>query len=309
MDSTVPGKGASVHLTGEDLVELLPEPFKKRDIKVENFRMVPSGHLTFDDLLALSKRIYQICNDDPEAGVVVTTGTDTLEEAAFFIDLTFRLGNCVVFTGAMRDKNQASPDGPRNIQDAIWVASSELCRDIGVLVCFNGEIHTARDVTKTHTTDVASFASPQVGLVGVVHDGQVIMKRKPLIREYINNGRVSEGVELIKCVLGDGGRIMSSLIESGIDGLVIEGFGGGHVTPAIREHVVKAKKKHIPIVMASRCPQGNLLKQTYGYPGSEIDLRELGVFFSGSLSGPKTRIKLALAVGHTDEQLKVYFPD
>ncbi|MBW1818797.1 MAG: asparaginase [Deltaproteobacteria bacterium] len=311
MDSSAPGKAVSPLLSGEDLVGAVPGLAGIVNLQLENRHPIPSGHLQWNDLLTLSQRISDICRGDPDGGVVVTTGTDTLEEAAYFVDLTLELENCVVFTGALRDPTQIGPDGPRNLKDAVTVAASTVCRRLGVLTCLNAEIHAARDVTKMNTTDVSSFTSPKLGLLGVVHGEKVVMRRKPWTHEYIKTDRVAERIELIKCVVGDEGRMMRAMTELGVEGFVIEGFGGGQVPPGLRDAIAEAMERDIPVIMTSRCLWGELLVDTYDYLGSEIDLRELGVLFIGCMSGPKARIKLALALA-SDSQgapLATYFPD
>ncbi len=195
MSSSTPGRAVAPRLTGEDILAAVPGLDQMGELRLEDHHPIPSGHLQWKHLLALSRRIDAICQTNPEAGVVVTTGTDTLEEAAYFVDLSFPGENCVVFTGAMRDPIQVSPDGPRNLKDALVVAASSACRHLGVLVCLNGEIHAARDVTKTNTVDVATFASPKLGLLGVVHGQKVVMRRRPWAREYIDADGVAERVE------------------------------------------------------------------------------------------------------------------
>jgi len=311
MDSSTQGKAVFPQLGGEELVGAVPGLAGIFKLQIENLRSLPSSHLQWNDLLTLSQRINNICLSVPDVGVVVTTGTDTLEEAAYFVDLTFGMENCVVFTGALRDPTQIGSDGPRNLKDAITVAASTSCRGLGALVCLNGEIHAARDVTKMNTTEVSSFRSPKLGLLGMVHSEKVVMKRKPWTHEYIKTNRVAERIELIKCVVGDDGRMMRAMTELGVEGFVIEGFGGGQVTPNLRDAIAEAIERNIPVIMTSRCLWGELLIDTYDYIGSEIDLRKLGVLFIGCMSGPKARIKLAIAMASDSQDIPLvtYFPD
>ena len=305
------GKGVSPSLEGADLLRTVPKLAHVHAIRVESPYTIPSGHLTLEHLMELSCRVNQIAASNPDAGLVITTGTDTLEEAAYFIDLTYPYPNPLVFTGAMRDASQISPDGPRNIMDAVMTAVCQECRNLGVLVVLNGEIHAARDVTKTHTTDVSTFRSPMLGPLGLVQDEKIVMRRKPWIREYINTKRVADRVELIKCIVGGDGRTIHAMMNLGVDGFVVEAFGGGHVPPAVRDAIAQAVKMDLPVVVTSRCHWGELLTHTYDYEGSEIDLRALGALFIGCLNGPKARIKLSLCLGAdlTRDQLKRYFPD
>jgi L-asparaginase len=304
-------EGVSPSLQGLDLLRTVPGLEHMMAVHVESPYTIPSGHLGLEDLMKLSNRVNEIAESNPEAGLVITTGTDTLEEAAYFIDLTYCHANPVVFTGAMRDASQISPDGPRNIKDAALTAACSECRDLGVMVVLNGEIHAARDVTKTHTTDVSSFRSPMSRPLGAVHSERIVMRRKPWSREYIDTKRVAQRVELLKCVIGGDGRAMFTMMDLGVDGFVVEAFGGGHVPPGVRDAIAQAVKKEIPVVVTSRCHWGELLVHTYDYQGSEIDLRALGALFVGCLNGPKARVKLSLCLGAgmTGNQLASYFPD
>ena len=310
---TAPSKSESVSpsLKGEDLLQIVPNVNQIASIHVESPYTIPSCHLSLTHLMALSNRVSEIAESNPEAGIVITTGTDTLEEAAYFIDFNYRHPNPVVITGAMRDSTQLSSDVSRNILDSVLVAACKECRNLGALVVLNGEIHAARDVTKTHTTDVSSFKSPMLGPLGIIHGMKVVMWRKNYRREFVETKRVATRVELIKCVIGGDSRAMYALMDMGVDGFVVEGFGGGHVPPVMRDAISRGIKKDIPIVITSRCHWGELLVNTYDYQGSEIDLRDIGALFTDCLSGQKARIKLSLVLGAglSRRKLARYFPD
>ena len=200
-------------LGGSDIVQSVPGLEESMSIRIESPYTVPSNQLTFDHLLSLYQSLVEMAESDPEVGFVITTGTDTLEESAYFVDLLYNYPNPIIFTGAMRAPSQICPDGPRNLQDAALAAASPLCRELGVLVVMNGEIHAARDVTKTHSTDVASFRSPMLGPLGTIHGEKVIIRRRPFRREWIDTRKAANCVELIRCVLGDSGRAMNAKEE------------------------------------------------------------------------------------------------
>lgn len=311
MSSTSPGHAVSPALNGRDLLENIPEFNKNDNIHIYSPYTIPSSHLKLDQMMELLIQIKKMARENPECGFVITLGTDTLEEAAFFIDFTFPYENPVVFTGAMRNETLFESDGLRNIQDSILVASSPECRDLGALVVMNGQIHAARDVTKTHSTDVATFKSPSFGHLGVVHENSVLLRRKPLKREFIRTEQFAPKVELYKSVIGGDGLVIDLLLDHGIDGLVVEAFGGGHVTPEVFERLNRAISQGVPVVVTTRCHSGELLINTYDYAGSESDLRGIGAYFINCLTGPKARISLSLALGAdpSGAGLSVIFPD
>lgn len=309
MTSSCEGEAISPALDGMGLLENLKGLPEDIQVQVESPYTIPSAHLTFRHLIDLASRVNEVAAVTPDAGIVITMGTDTLEEAAYFLDLTCRHANPVVITGAMRSPSQIGADGPRNLADAIVCAVSVECRDLGVVVVMNGEVHAAADVTKIHTTDISSFKSPLSGPLGLVQEERVTLFRKPWKHDRIEMVSCDEGVELIRSALGGDGRGMQVLLDAGASGFVIEGFGAGHVSPGMRKGIQAATAKGIPVVITSRCPAGMLLRNTYDYEGSEIDLQALGVYFADGLSGSKARIKLSLLLGNpkTRDRLSDYF--
>ncbi len=311
MTSDTTGKGVSPSLNGSDLLGSLATMKGKIHVQVESPYTHPSAHLKFKHLIDLSNRINEITAQNSDAGIVITMGTDTLEEVAYFLNLTYRHSNPVIVTGAMRSPGQIGADGTRNMTDSILCAVSRDCRDLGVLVVMNGEIHGAVDVVKTHTADVSAFKSPVVGALGCVQEERVVMFRRLWKREIVDLEQCDETVELMRCVVGDSGRALKALLELGANGFVVEALGGGHVPPAVRDAIESVVAKQIPVVVTSRCLSGNLLMNTYNYVGSEIDLRSLGVLFANGLNGPKARLKLSVLLGNTStrNRLAEYFAD
>ncbi len=309
MASEQQGTPVSPSFDGQELLDGLSCLRAKIGIEVESPYILPSAHLTLRHLSDLSHKVNEVTSANRHVGIVITTGTDTLEEVAYFLNLTYRNINPVIVTGAMRNPSQVGSDGARNILDSIRCAVSTECSDSGVLVVMNGEIHGADDVTKTHTSDVSAFQSPRAGALGCVQEDRVIMFRRLWGREFIELAQCDESIELIRCVVGDSGRGMQLLMETGAGGFVIEAFGGGHVTPAMRDVIHSVTQKGIPVIVTSRCLSGRTLRSTYNYQGSEIDLQSLGVYFSNGLSGPKSRIKLSLLLGNalTKHRISDYF--
>lgn len=295
----VPGanSGAVPRLDANDLVKAVPA-LAAFDIDAVSFRQKPGAHLTFDDIESLAGQIEKAC-ERGAAGVVVTQGTDTIEEVAFALDLLLSLPQPVVVTGAMRNPSLPGADGPANLLAAVQVARSPVARDLGVLVVFNDELHAARFVAKQHTTSVAAFVSPNAGKIGWLSEGMVILplrlSRGPCI------GRLAEvrsaHVPLVTLTLDFDIRSLKAVAEAGIDALIVDALGGGHCGPdagAVLASIATEK----PVILASRAGAGQVLRNTYGFPGSEMDLLGKGLVGSGWLDGRKARILTALAMRH-----------
>ncbi len=281
-------------LGADDLVASVPG-LAELGVKIttESLRSLPSPSLGFADLVALSARVREEIAGGA-TGVVITHGTDTIEETAFFLDLTVPGDAPVVVTGAMRHPHSAGPDGPANLYAAIRVALSPAARGLGALVVMSDEIHGARFVRKNHTSSTGAFVSPGFGPLGLVVEGD------PRIRGAARTGltlpanpRVTDvRVGLITVAMGDDGELLR---RSGdlFDGVVIAGLGAGHV-PATMVPVVAEQAARVPVVLSTRTGAGSVLRQTYGYPGSERDLLDRGLIQSGFLDPAKSRVLLTL---------------
>lgn len=281
-------------LTGEMLVAAVPGLETLAQIDAQSFRQLPGAHLGFDDLEALADHI-QALRDEGRQGIVITQGTDTIEETAFALDRLLDLDIPVIVTGAMRNPTIAGADGPANLLAAVQVAISEQARGKGCLVVMNDEVHAARFVQKTHTSSPSAFSSPSSGRIGWVSEGRVIfcfnLERKPPVSAsaQVRTARVA----LATIALGDDGEQVNALAAAGFDGMVVEATGGGHVPPAVADALESAAKR-MPVVLASRTGAGNTLGDTYGFPGSEIDLQRRGLIRAGWLDGLKAKILLTL---------------
>ena len=287
-------------LSARDLVEAVTQLDELATVETVGFRQIPSGDLTLGDLVELAALIDVRLAGDVD-GVVVTQGTDTIEESAFALDLLVHSSLPVVVTGAMRNPTQAGPDGPANLLAAVRVAASIQARGLGTLVVFNDEIHAARFVRKTHSTSPATFHSPNAGPIGwVVEDRvRIVLRVDRLSTVGPLDGADVAPVALLKCTIGDEGRLLRELVSSGYRGVVIEGFGGGHV-PSAMVPAIEALAQQIPVVLASRTGSGELLAKTYGFRGSETDLLSRGVQSAGVLDGLKSRVLLSLAIAASD---------
>ncbi|MGP4060108.1 asparaginase [Halobacillus sp. H74] len=259
---------------------------------------LPSPHIRPDHMLKLGRYIHERMSKKSFDGIVITHGTDTLEETAYFLDLFLQTRKPVVVTGAMRSSNEIGADGMYNLLSAIRVASCDEAQDKGVLVVMNDEIHTAKNVTKTSTSNVATFQSPQYGPVGVTTKNDVFFHHKMTRHDSYPVQKIDKKVSLIKAYAGMDGSLIDAVTDSGIDGIVIEALGQGNLPPETVEALQRTLTKEIPIVLVSRCYQG-IVQDTYGYPGGGKKLREMGIIFANSLTGPKARIKLMVALEMT----------
>jgi L-asparaginase len=275
-------------------------PFLQRyaDVTMVNYLNLPSPHITPAVMNQLRLLIEQELNQHGYDGVVVTHGTDTLEETAYFLDITLPVTVPVVVTGAMRSSNELGADGPVNLISSVRTAADPQSRDKGVLVVFNDEIHAARHVTKTHTSNVATFQSPAYGPIGTISKKSVNYHHAPLVREHYSIDRADANVPLIKAVAGMDPNWLGFLLEQPVDGLVVEAFGLGNLPPAVVPVLRKLLDKGVPIVLVSRCYNGQV-QDVYDYEGGGRQLKELGIVFSNGLNGQKARIKLMVVLQQT----------
>lgn len=282
------------------LHEAIPTMGSLANITTEEVFQLPSPHITTREMLTLKNRIEQAACSSNIDGVVITHGTDTLEETAYFLDLTLQTTIPVVLTGAMRSSNEIGADGPYNLLSSVKVAASDEAVDKGVLVVLNDEVHTAKNVTKTHTSNIATFQSPQYGPVGIVTKRGVSFHHIPLIRENYNINSVTKKVMLLKAYAGMDSTLLTALGDMSIDGLVIEALGQGNLPPAMIHGVKTLLSRSIPVVLVSRCFNG-IVQDIYSYEGGGRQLKELGVIFSNGLNGQKARIKLMIALEQTSD--------
>jgi len=290
------GQGVVPALSGEMLVTAVPALRQVAEIGTTSFRQLPGAHLGFGDLEALAGAIQDALSAGGQ-GVVVTQGTDTIEETAFALDRLLDVDAPVIVTGAMRNPTLPGADGPANLLAAVQVAASQIARDLGVLVVMNDEIHAARFVRKMHTSSPAAFASPLMGPIGMLAEGRVRIivrpERIPALRR--TEAAIEAPVALVTFGLGDDGRMLGAAIDAGFSGVVIEGMGGGHVSEPAADEVGRAAQV-VPVILASRTGTGEVLRETYGFVGSEIDLQRRGVVRAGWLDGLKARVLLSLAL-------------
>lgn len=269
---------------------------------------VPSPHMTIQHVKQLKDIILEAVTNKYYDGFVITHGTDTLEETAFLLDLILGIEQPVVITGAMRSSNEIGSDGLYNYISAIRVASDEKARHKGVMVVFNDEIHTARNVTKKHTSNTNTFQSPNHGPLGVLTKDRVQFHHMPYRQQALENVNDKLNVPLVKAYMGMPGDIFSFYSREGIDGMVIEALGQGNIPPSALEGIQQLVSLNIPIVLVSRSFNG-IVSPTYAYDGGGYQLAQQGFIFSNGLNGPKARLKLLVALSNNLDkaEIKSYF--
>ena len=284
-------------LAGDSLVAAVPEVLEHADVRVEEIYRIGSSQMTPDHWLTLSRRINELFRSDPElAGIVVTHGTDTLEETAFFLNLTVHDHRPVVVVGSMRSADAISADGPANLLNAVRVAATPAAEGHGVLVVLNEDIAAARDVWKTHNQRVDTFRSPQLGFLGYVDPDAVVFHRKALRPHTLDSPFRVEDVQSLPdvAIVGDytgaDSRQILDAVRAGVDGLVVTTFAGGRMSSGTREGVRAAVEAGVPVVLASRVPGGRIV----GQPAEP-----LGAVLAADLSPHKARILLMLALVET----------
>lgn len=284
-------------LSGEEIVARVDGLCEIADIAVINFALLPGPHMTPPKMLELARRVSEQLAEERIAGVVVTHGTDTLEETAYLHDLMLNSDKPVVFVGSMRNSSELSWDGPGNLRSAVRVAIDPAVRGLGVLVVMGDQIIAAAEATKTHTESVDTFQSRDFGPLGIADKDRIIITRRPVSRgDIIAARKLEERVEIVKLAAGGDGRFINFAIDDGARGLVIEGLGRGNVPVAALPAIERAIQAGVPVVITSRCPRGRVL-DTYAYEGAGRQLKRMGAILGGMLPSHKARIKLMLLLG------------
>ncbi|OGU52299.1 MAG: L-asparaginase [Ignavibacteria bacterium GWC2_36_12] len=300
--------GAVPYFSGEELLEKIPEARELAEIDCYDFGKYPGPHMTPELMFKLSGKIKEFLKENKYEGIVVTHGTDTLEETAYLLDLTIKTETPIVVIGSMKNSSEPDWDGPKNLIDAIKVCLNKDSKGLGVLVCLNGEINAASEVTKIYTEQIDSFRSIDFGALGFTQNGKVVINRPPRKLETINTNKIISNVDLLTVYAGMNEKFFKFSADSRVEGIIVEALGVGNVPPAAFEGIKYAVEKNIPVVLVSRCPAGET-DNIYGYPGAGKWLNEIGVIFTDFLNGQKARIKLMLALGVTKDhnELKKIF--
>lgn len=293
--------GAAIPALNEDeLFSMVKSINNLVELESIDFSNLPSPHITPDIMMDLASLVKENIKREDITSIVITHGTDTLEETAYLLDLCVDTPKPIVITGAMRNFSELGYDGSSNLSAAICTAISPESRNKGVLVVMNNEVNAATEVTKTNTLSLNTFQSTEFGPLGIVDHDEVIYYRDIIAKQHIDTDIIEKKVALIKSVPGMESDVLNFYVDSGYKGIVIESLGRGNLPPAMISGIKKATENHIPVVMVSRCNTGRVL-DTYGYEGGGRHLRNLGVIFGGNLPGQKIRIKLMLTLGLTND--------
>ena len=297
-----PDLGAAIpSLSGEEILSLATNINKVATNEGHNFDEIPSPHMTFEKLMELKQYINNLLDRDDVCGVVVTHGTDSLEETAYFLDLVINNEKPVVVTGAMRSISELGYDGSSNLSAAVCTAISDSARGKGVLVAMNNEVLMASEVTKIDTLALNTFQAPSHGSLGIIDCNQLVLLKDASKKTFIDTDKYEPKVALIKTGLDMGDDLIKFAADAGYKGIVIEGMGRGNIPPEAFEGIKYAREKGIQVVLVSRCLTGRVY-DSYGYLGSGRDLKNIGCIFGGDLPGQKARIKLMLALGKTNDE-------
>jgi L-asparaginase len=288
--------GAVPTLRGKDILALTPGLDEVAELEIDDWGAFPGPHMTVERMWALRNRILEQLARPEVDGIVVTHGTDALEESAYLVARSVSSDKPVVFTGAMRTSSDLGWDGPANLGAAVRVASSEDARGAGVLVVMADRVFAGLDVTKTHTHKLESFDSPGLGPLGVIDDNQVIFRRAlPAPATIIAPPRLAEPVDIVFTYAGADSRLLDASRERGL-GIVIAAMGRGNVPPAMVDGIDRFVTEGKPAVITSRALRGRV-GCTYGYPGGGRRLAERGAIFAGARRPQQARIDVMLALG------------
>ncbi|OLS02942.1 asparaginase [Tissierella creatinophila] len=286
-------------LNSEEIMSTINNIEEIVDVESINFGNLPSPHILPGHMMEICNIIKSNIHREDISGVIITHGTDTLEETAYFLDLIIDQEKPIIVVGAMRNNSELGYDGSSNLSAAICTASSPRALGKGVLVVMNNEVNAAGEVVKTNTLSLDTFKSPEFGPLGIVDNDEVIFYRDIINRKHIQTENIEEKIGLIKVASGMESDIIDFYIASGYKGIILEALGRGNIPPQMIAGVKRAIANNIPIVMVSRCHTGRVL-DTYGYQGGGKHLRDLGVILGGNLPGHKARIQLMLILGKTN---------
>ena len=305
-----PATGAAVpSVSGADLIKAVPDLSRVARIKVFPLCNIDSSHMTPEIWRKLALKVNELLADPGVKGVVVTHGTDTMAEGAFFLELTVTSKKPVVFVGAMRNASDLSPDGPANIMNAVIQVCSPKAAGWGVTVSLNNYINSAWYVKKTESTNPQTFVSGPHGYLGYVLMGQVQRNNdQPRTLKFPIPDKLPQVIPLTTFA-GDDGSLIRRAIEEGARGLVIEGVGSGNVNPAVAAAIKEALGKKIPVIITTRVEWGGVVP-AYGDVGGGEYLQKMGAVLGGQIDAFKSRLLLMLALAQKDfsiERLKSYF--
>ncbi len=288
--------GIQPALSAQEILDLSPSLHKLADIVLHEFGAYPGPHFTPTMMLDLGEIVRGYLRDDEIAGVVITHGTDTLEETACFLDCYLDSPKPVVVVGSMRNASDLDWDGPRNLRDSVLLATSPRARNMGVLVCLAETVHAASEVSKVDTSNIQTFESVDFGPLGRVVQGAVQIYRSAVHRDTIPVTTIPRLVPILTTYSGQETEIAEFIVNQKPDGIVVEAMGVGNVPPTVAPILMKAASDGIPVIVVSRCLVGRV-ERIYSYDGAGKMLYEAGLIFADYINAQKARIKLLMAVG------------
>jgi L-asparaginase len=288
--------GAVPSLRGADILAMVPGLDEIAPLEIDDWGAYPGPHMSLDRMWALRQRIIDHLARPEVDGIVVTHGTDALEESAYLVARSVETTKPVVFTGAMRTSSDLGWDGPANLDASVRVAASQEAGQCGVVVVMDDRVYAATDVTKVNTHMLDAFDSLALGPIGVIDDQTVIFRRAvpappPVIRAH----ELVSPVDIVYAYAGADSRLVDASRETGM-GIVIAGMGRGNVPPAMVDGIEKWIAESKPVVITSRALRGRV-GCTYGYPGGGRRLAEMGAIFAGSRRPQQARIEVMLGLG------------
>jgi L-asparaginase len=281
-------------ISGAELLASVPAAAAIASIEVRDFSNVPSSSMDPPRWSALSAAVSAALAQPDVSGVVVSHGTDTLEETAWWLDLTVASERPVVLTGAQRSASEPDLDGPRNLLDAVRVAIAPESRAKGTLVVMNGRIHAAREAGKLDTASVEGFGSGPYGMLGTVDPRRVLYRRVPARRTQVAIRTMAmPRVDIVTMYGGADGALVRAAASQGARGIVVQALGAGNVNPPMHAAIVEALAQGVAVVIATRVPNGAVAPH-YGYEGGGASLVAAGAVMAHDLSAQKARILLML---------------
>jgi len=292
-------------ISGEDLLATAPEIGKYARIEVINLANVPSDYMDPSLWMKLQKTVVEALARPEVAGVIVSHGTDTLEETAYFLDLTVNNEKPIVLIGAQHNASERDFDGPRNLVNAARICVSPDSRGKGAMIALNNQINAAREVTKTHTSDVETFKSGDYGFLGNVDNDRVVFYRAPLRRQYVPLTQEKlPYVEIVAMYGGADGNMIKAAVAAGAKAIVVQALGWGNVNIPMYEAVLEAIAKKVVVIVSTRVPNGRVLP-VYGFKGGGKTLKDAGAVMADNLQPQKARILAMLALQKTTNQVEL----
>ncbi len=287
------GERAVPSLDADELIRAVPPLAAVPQLRAETVLAMPGSQLELSHALALATRARDVARGGE--GVVITTGTDTLEELAVACAMTYHADAPIVITGANRPASRPGADGPANLLDAVALAGSDAAAGLGTVVVFGGEVHAAMSVRKIDSTGPAAFGSPAAGPLGRIVEGRVWLHARPLAHTVLAPDSLSYRVPIVTAALGDDGELLRTASRTA-DGLVVAVLGAGHLPPGML-HALREAAVRLPALLTCRVDRGSMLFATYGFEGAEADLRSTGAVCVPFLSAPAARMALLCCLG------------